>query len=50
VAAIRLWNLMGGQIDYQALPLLVEFLGVEDVESVIDGLDTLQDWSRKSRS
>jgi hypothetical protein len=47
VAAIRLWNLMGGQIDYQALPLLVEFLGVEDVESV---LDTLQDWSRKSRS
>jgi hypothetical protein len=35
--AVKAWNLMGG-LDWAALPLVVEMLGVEDVEQLINHL------------
>ncbi|HZW25169.1 MAG TPA: hypothetical protein VFF26_06785 [Gallionella sp.] len=34
-AAIQAWNLMGGSIDWAALPIVAEMLGVHDVELLI---------------
>jgi len=36
--AIRAWNLMGGAIDWAALPLVVARLGVDDVDLLITHL------------
>lgn len=33
---------MGGTIDWQALPIIVDLLGVEDVAQLIDDLITLR--------
>jgi hypothetical protein len=43
---VRAWNLMGGQVDWTALPILVEMLGVEDPETLIHELTTLRDHGR----
>ena len=32
-AAVKAWNLMGGQLDMAALSFMCELLGVHDVES-----------------
>jgi len=32
---VRIWNTMGGQIDWSALPVLCEVHGVDDVERLI---------------
>lgn len=29
------WNMMGGQIEWAALPVIVEIIGVSDVESMV---------------
>ena len=34
-AAIQAWSLMGGSIDWAALPIVAEMLGVHDVELLI---------------
>jgi hypothetical protein len=34
---VKAWNLMGG-LDWAALPIVVELLGVEDVEQLIHHL------------
>lgn len=40
--AVRAWNLMGG-LDWSALPLIVELLGVQDPETLILNLTTIRD-------
>jgi len=36
--AVRLWNTMGGQIDWAAFPLLVEIHEIDDIEMMIEQL------------
>jgi hypothetical protein len=36
--AINAWNLMGCLIDWAALPLVAEMLGIEDVETFVHQL------------
>ena len=45
-AVIEGWNLMGGTLDWQALPLLAELLGVRDPELWIRGLVQIRDHRR----
>jgi len=36
--AVEVWNLMGGQIDWSAVPVVVPLFGIEDVELLISQL------------
>lgn len=42
-AAIQAWNLMGGALDWSAIPHLVDLLGVDDVELFILQLVQIRD-------
>lgn len=46
--AIRAWNLMGG-IDWAALPIVCEMLGVSDVETLITQLVAIRDHQNQNR-
>jgi hypothetical protein len=46
--AVELWNLMGGEIDWAALPALVALHDVRDVELLLDWLTCLRDQLRTS--
>ena len=43
--AIQAWNLMGG-MDWAALPIVVEMLGVSDPETLIQQLAAIRDHQR----
>ncbi len=47
--AVRAWNLMGGQLDWVALPMLAELMGEEDLEAFIVRLARIRDWKRDNR-
>jgi hypothetical protein len=47
--AIRGWNLMGGTMDWAALPVIAEILGVDDMESFIQRLVAIRDWQAENR-
>jgi len=34
---------MGGDIDWQALPVIAELIGFDDIERLVDGLLTIRD-------
>lgn len=36
--ALRIWNLMGSEMDWSALDVLAEYYRVDDVEMLIDSL------------
>ena len=36
--AIQVWNLMGGKIDWQALPYLAEYIEAHDLDMLINNL------------
>lgn len=40
---------MGGTIDWQALPLIVEMLGIDDVETFVHRLTAVRDWQQENR-
>jgi len=42
--AAKAWNLMGGAIDWQAIPICMELFGIEDVESLIFHLVLIRDF------
>lgn len=44
--AVRAWNLMGG-LDWQALPIVAEILGIAEIEPFIARLLAIRDWQRK---
>ena len=35
---------MGGAIDWSALPVIAEMLGIDDMEALITRLATIRDW------
>ena len=43
MAAIKAWNVMGGEIQWVALPIFVEMFGVDDVEQFIRDLVTIRE-------
>jgi hypothetical protein len=42
--AIEAWNLMDGQIDWQAVPLIAEILGVDDLELFLKEIVLIRDF------
>jgi hypothetical protein len=40
---------MGGQIDWQAIDLITELVGEEDIETFIVRLARIRDWRRDNR-
>lgn len=44
------WNLMGGEINWQALFVLVEMLGIEDPETLIYQLIQIRDRQNEPES
>jgi hypothetical protein len=47
VIAIKSWNLMGGQIEWSALPLLCEVYGIDDPDTHIHALVAIRDHVRR---
>ncbi len=45
--ASKAWNVMGGEINWSALPVVVEMLGIDDVETFIAELHAIGEWNRK---
>lgn len=46
--AVTAWNWMGGTIDWNALPVIVEMLGISDVDLLIHQLIALRDHLKES--
>ena len=45
-AALLAWNLMGGAIDWAALPWVAEYLGIDDLDAAILDMTVIRDWQR----
>ena len=43
VPALSVWNLMGGQIEWQALEPIAALVGIEDVPELIEDLIVIRD-------
>lgn len=48
--AVEAWNLLGGQIDWQAIPIVFEMLGVDDAERFIRMLFVIRDHMERVRN
>lgn len=48
--AIRAWNLMDAQIDWSALDVIIEMLGVTDPEKLIVELVAIRDYQARQRA
>ena len=46
VLSIRAWNIMGG-IDWSALPVIAEMLGIGDIETLVLQLVAIRDAQRE---
>lgn len=46
--AVRVWNLMHGQIDWQALNTVTDLVGITDIELLIAQLDTIRTHGNQS--
>jgi len=42
--SVKVWNAMGGTIDWNALPILTEIYGVKDIEALIAQLIVMRDF------
>lgn len=40
---------MGGELDWVALPVIAEMLGIEDIEKTIVQLAAIRDWQAENR-
>jgi hypothetical protein len=38
------WNMMGGTIDWSALPWVMDYLGVDDADRLVLDLIVIRDW------
>jgi len=45
--ALRAWNLMGGEVNWVALPIVSEMLGVEDVDTWTEQLCAIRDYFQR---
>lgn len=41
-AAVRVWHLMGNTIDWPALPIVAEVVGVDDIPLLVEHLEELR--------
>jgi hypothetical protein len=48
-AAILAWNMMGGVVDFSALPIVSAVLGVDDVELLVRELCLIRDFKLETR-
>lgn len=48
-AAVLAWNMMGGALDWSALPLVSAVLSVDDMEILIRQLCLIRDFKEASR-
>lgn len=48
--AIRAWNMMGGQIDWNGLETVADILGINDIERLVAQLETIRNHGRQSQS
>lgn len=46
--ALKAWNMMRG-LDWAALPIIAEKLGVRDIELFIDQLVQIREWQTKEK-
>lgn len=46
--AIRAWNLMNATIDWNALPVIAEMFGIDDVEGFITRIDAIRTWKTEN--
>ena len=46
VLSIRAWNIMGG-IDWAALPVIAEMLGIDDIDTLVLQLVAIRDAQRE---
>ena len=46
VLSIRAWNIMGG-IDWAAIPVIAEMLGIDDIETLVLQLVAIRDAQRE---
>lgn len=44
---VEAWNLMGGSLDWQALPIVCEMLSVEDPDLLVRGLAQIREHFRE---
>lgn len=47
---VMAWNLMGGELDWSALPVVVDLMGEEDPESLIRALITVRNHLSESHA
>lgn len=48
--AVRVWNLMNGQLDWHALDIITVIMGINDIELLIAQLDTIKNYGNESSS
>jgi hypothetical protein len=46
--AIRVWNMLGGQLDWQGLEAVAALFGVDDIEILIYQLEVIRGHGRRS--
>ena len=47
--AVDVWNMLGGEINWSALPMLVELLDINDADILIRDLIVIRDVQAKKR-
>jgi hypothetical protein len=48
--AIRAWNLMNGELNWQALDAVSELLGITDIELLLAQLETIKEHGQQSNT
>lgn len=46
--AVEAWNAMGGEVSWQALPILIEMYGITDPELFITQVLAIRDYRRRT--
>lgn len=50
IMAIRAWNLLNASIDWQALDVVTEVLGITDIDVLIAQLETIKEHGQQSNT
>lgn len=48
-SAIRAWSMMGNELNWQAIPIIAELLGVEDPEMFVNDLISIRQYGDNIR-
>jgi len=46
---LRAWNLMGGEINWVALPIIAELYGITDLDAFIAQVAEIRDWHKRNQ-